>query len=127
MKTFFEKLKISYQNRCLKLEKYKKIYDIDLLPNSRIAIKKGMKISDLFNAINFHVLNAYSKEFKSNSVMITFLASVLHLCRLTDLKSQSQFPFWGTKEGCCRKKCINFIKKKDRKSLLKKKMIILLN
>ena len=111
----FKKLKLSYQNRCLKLEKYKKIYDIDLLPNSRIAIKKGMRMSHLFNSINFHVLNEYSKEFKNNDVMITFLASVLHLCRLTDLKSQSQFPFWVPKKDAVERNVLTLLKKRIEK------------
>lgn len=111
----FKKFKLSYQNRCLKLEKYKKKHDVDLLPNSRIAIKKGMKMSDLFNPINFHILTAYSKEFKNNDSMITLLASVLHLCRLTDLKSQSQFPFWIPKKDAVERNILILLKKRIEK------------
>ena len=122
----FKKLKLSYQNRCLQLGKYKKNIDIDLLPNSRIAIKKGMKMSDLFNPINFHILSAYSREFMNDGSMIAMLASVLHLCRLTDLKSQSQFPFWIPKKDAVERNILLLLKKRIEK-VCKEKMIILCN
>ena len=77
---------------------------MQLIPNSRIAVKKGMKISELFNPINFHILKSYFNEFNNDKSMITLLASILHLCRLTDLKSQSQFPFWVPKKNIVERK-----------------------
>ncbi len=84
----------TYLKRCCECFEKIKNKDTELVTNSRIAIKSGMMLSNLFNPINFYVLKKYSEKFKNDELMITILSSVLHLCRLTDLKSQSQFPYW---------------------------------
>ena len=88
-----------------------KDYDVELIANSRIAVKEGMFLSQLFNPINFFVLTQFSKEFQNDSVMLTVLSSVLHLCRLTDLKSQSQFPYWVPKKDVVERKGVEFFDK----------------
>jgi len=86
--------------------------DLKLIHNSRIAVKKDMKLSAIFNPINFFVLSEFSKKFKKNRIMMTILASVLHLCRLTDTKSQSQFPYWVPKKNIVERNILNLIYKK---------------
>ena len=44
--------------------------------------------------------------------MITLLSSILHLCRLTDLKSQSQFPFWVPKKNIVERNILIMMKKR---------------
>jgi hypothetical protein len=87
----------------------KECIDLELIANTRIAIKSGMQLSYIFNSINFFVLSQYSKEFFGDNLMLTLLSSVLHLCRLTDLKSQSQFPFWVPKKDIVERNVLQLI------------------
>lgn len=65
-----------------------------LTKNSRIAIKENMFLADIFSPINFSVLSELKEKIKGNENLRFILSSVLQLCKLTDTKSQSQFPFW---------------------------------
>ena len=114
----FKKFTLRYQNRCKELKKHRDIY---LMPNSRIAIKDGMKMSDLFNPINFFILNEYFKRYKNDDSMIALMSSVLHLCRLTDLKSQSQFPYWVPNKNVVERNILLLLKKRIEKVLKEKK------
>jgi hypothetical protein len=53
-----------------------------------------MKLSDIFSPITFNLLLKYRDLATSDSNLAIVLSSCLHLCRLTDTRSQSQFPFW---------------------------------
>ena len=101
-----------YFKRFNKCKSLIKDLDIELLENSRIAIKRGMKLSDIFNPINFYVLKQLQQSLGENKIFNTILASVLHLCRLTDLKSQSQFPFWIPKQNIIERNILITIQKK---------------
>jgi len=70
-----------------------------LTKNSRIAIKENMFLADIFSPINFFVLSELKEKIKDNENLKFILSSVLQLCKLTDTKSQSQFPFWLPKVG----------------------------
>lgn len=72
----------------------KKIENPLLSKNSRIAIKENMFLSDIFSPINFVILSELKEKIKDNENLKFILSSVLQLCKLTDTKSQSQFPFW---------------------------------
>lgn len=65
-----------------------------LTKNSRIAVKENMHLADIFSPINFYVLSELKTLLKGNHDLKFLLGSILHLCKLTDTKSQSQFPFW---------------------------------
>ena len=125
-KEHFKKIILKYKNRCMQSTKLNKNRDINLMPNSRIAIKDGMRMSDLFNPINFYILNQYFERFENDDSMIALMASVLHLCRLTDLKSQSQFPFWVPKNNIVERNILLLLKQRVEK-YLKIKMLILLS
>ena len=105
-------LKNDYRERYIRYSK-----DIELLPNqnlitnSRIAIKKGMKMSDIFSPITFRVLTEI-KNFNLSEDFKFVLASCLHLCRLTDTRSQSQFPFWIPKKNVVERNIFDLIEKK---------------
>lgn len=116
-KEHFKKITLKYKNRCMQSIKLNKNRDINLMPNSRIAIKDGMRMSDLFNPINFYILNQYFERFENDDSMIALMASVLHLCRLTDLKSQSQFPFWVPKKNIVERNILLLLKKRVEKVL----------
>jgi DNA modification methylase len=68
--------------------------DLKLGANSRIAIKPGMMLSDIFSPITFNLLLAYKKFAKNDLDLAILLSTCLHLCRITDTRSQSQFPYW---------------------------------
>lgn len=71
--------------------------DLTLVTNSRIAIKSGMKLSEIFSPLNFNILLKYRENAMKDMHFAIILSSCLHLCRLTDTRSQSQFPFWVPK------------------------------
>lgn len=108
----FDALKKTYDERFSRLSKQIQNEDVNLITNSRIAIKDGMKLSNLFNPINYYVLKEYSKEFKNDKLMLNILSSTLHLCRLTDLKSQSQFPYWVPTKDIVERNVLLVIQKK---------------
>lgn len=84
-----------YNERVSNLPKRK---DIRFLENSRIAIKDGLKASDLFGPLNFEALSQSRTMAKKNGYIRMALTTGLHLCKFTDAKSQSQFPFWYPKK-----------------------------
>ena len=110
-KKFLKNSEIYFKNFNYCKNKIKNI-DLKLIHNSRIAVKKDMKLSTIFNPINFFVLSEFSKKFKKNRVMMTIMGSILHLCRLTDTKSQSQFPYWVPKKNIVERNILNLIYKK---------------
>ena len=44
---------MEYNKRYIRLQKEIEAVDIELITNSRIAVKSGMKLSHLFNPINY--------------------------------------------------------------------------
>lgn len=96
----FQKASQIYQE---KFSQYKKMNqglpDLELSVNSRIAIKKGMYLSDIFSPISFNLLLNFRELAKSDITFAIILSTCLHLCRLTDTRSQSQFPYWVPKKG----------------------------
>lgn len=75
-------------------EKLSKLENPLLTKNSRIAVKENMHLADIFSPINFYVLSELKPLLKNNHNLKFILGSILHLCKLTDTKSQSQFPYW---------------------------------
>lgn len=94
--------------------KNKNIIDVNLVKNSRIAIKEGMSISNIFSPINFYILNEIKNLIKDDSEMKFILGSVLHLFRLTDIKSQSQFPYWIPKKDLLDRNIFDSLYKKAK-------------
>ena len=75
-------------------QKLAKLNNPLLTKNSRIAVKENMHVADIFSPINFYILSVLKAILKNNDNLKFILGSILHLCKLTDTKSQSQFPYW---------------------------------
>ena len=75
-------------------EKISKLENPLLTKNSRIAVKENMHLADIFSPTNFYILSELKALLKNNHDLKFILGSILHLCKLTDTKSQSQFPYW---------------------------------
>jgi DNA modification methylase len=111
----FFNAKAEYEKRTREhLLSNEKLPNLLLGKNSRIAIKEGMKMSDIFSPINFSILSDYrtiSENFKELAIV---LSSCLHLCRLTDTRSQSQFPYWVPKVDAVDRNILELLEKKAK-------------
>jgi hypothetical protein len=72
--------------------------DSPLETNSRIAVKPGMQVSDVFGPLGFAALSTLKDATQNSMVFKLVIGASVHLVRLTDSKSQSQFPFWYPKQ-----------------------------
>jgi DNA modification methylase len=89
----------------------------DLIENSRTAVVKGLKASSLYTqrnlSVNTIIKTSIEKSKSKYKEIFNFLfGSILHLTKLTDTKSQSQFPFWLPKEGLLERNIIFLFEKK---------------
>lgn len=91
----YRKLKLAYESR---IGSFKTRPSTTLDENPRIAIKQGQKVSDFFGPLGFEALEIF-RESKFSRAKQLVMAGGLHLCRLTDSRSQSQFPFWHPRES----------------------------
>ena len=78
---------------------------IEMIPNSRIAIPKGAKLSHYYTELNRTVINyalCLTKEKDLSKSEKTFrkllISSSLPLLRLSDKKASSQWPYWRPKK-----------------------------
>lgn len=67
--------------------------------NSKIAVTKNDDIKNIFTCRNLAVLDeilsiikGYNKCYQD--ILKYILMSVLHLCKITDIHSNSQWPLW---------------------------------
>ncbi|MCZ0933413.1 MAG: DNA methyltransferase, partial [Oligoflexia bacterium] len=102
-------LKFNYIKR-----KVKKIPQGDLTKNTRIAVKEKANIIDIFSPINFYILTQLKKHIGNDIEMKFILSSVLHLLKLTDIKSQSQFPYWVPKKNILDRNIFHSLYKKAK-------------
>lgn len=92
------------------------ISDTKLIPNSKLAVYDDQPISQIFTNRNFKVLDEIMgiieeyDEYKD--VFKYILMSVLHLCKITDKHSNSQWPLWIPKIDCVEKNIIDILEKK---------------
>lgn len=95
------------------------IDDIELLYNSRLAVYKGEKISDIFTKRNFVVLDKIVEIINDENDVLAdnlkyILLSILHLSKITDTHSNSQWPLWTPKTNCIEKNIIELFKKRSK-------------
>jgi len=109
--TLFNKFRLLYIKRSKELKRKKKI-DLLLDENSRIAIKSKMNISDIYGPITFYLLQQTCDNFKDNNLIKVIISSILHLTKYTDLRSQSQFPYWFPKKNAMERNIFILILKK---------------
>ena len=98
----------------------KNISNTALIHNSKIAITEHDDIKNIFTGRNLSVLDdilslidKYSTSYQP--VLKYILMSVLHLCKITDKHSNSQWPLWIPKTDCVEKNIIDVYSKKIRK------------
>lgn len=98
-----------------------------LIQNSKIAVGKSDKISDLFTPRNFSVLNeivSYINSSKNKEILNYLLMSVIHLAKITDTHSNSQWPLWIPKLNCVEKNIIELLRKRMKSLLTCKDYVI---
>jgi adenine-specific DNA methylase len=98
----------------------KNIKCTSLLYNSKIAVTENDDIKNIFTGRNISVLddilgiiNKYEPEYQN--ILKYILMSILHLCKITDKHSNSQWPLWIPKTDCVEKNIIDIYTKKIRK------------
>ena len=107
--SIFRELRKSYLARSKPL---KKRDNAPLAENSRIAVKAGMQVSDVFGPLGFEALSVLREHTRGSLLFRLLIGASLHLCRLTDRGSQSQFPFWFPKENIHEKSVFEVVSKK---------------
>ena len=94
-----------------KIEQFGLKADLALQSNSRIAVKPGMSVSDVFGPIGFEALSQLKLDGNGDKAYSLTIGASLHLCRLTDSKSQSQFPYWYPKQEIHEKSVVDVVTK----------------
>lgn len=88
------------------------IYNRQLIQNSKIAVGTNDTISDIFTPRNFSVLDEivnYIKGTQHQDILNYLLMSVIHLSKITDMHSNSQWPLWIPKFNCVEKNIIDLL------------------
>lgn len=96
------------------------ITDTALLANSKIAVGEKDDIRNIFTGRNLAVLDKIltiirQYEDRYQNILKYILMSVLHLCKITDTHSNSQWPLWIPKTNCVEKNIIEILSKKVAK------------
>ncbi|WP_431770183.1 DNA methyltransferase [Streptococcus gallolyticus] len=108
------------KEKMLELHCSKYIPDEKLIQNSKIAVGENDHLSDLFTPRNFSVLNevvGYIKTMDNSKLLNYLLMSAIHLSKITDLHSNSQWPLWIPKKNCVEKNIIDILKKRSKNIL----------
>lgn len=91
------------------------VSNVKLMQNSKIAVGESDTISDLFTPRNFSVLNeiiSYIDNSKNKKVLNYLLMSVIHLAKITDTHSNSQWPLWIPKANCVEKNILELLRRR---------------
>lgn len=104
----FQQLLSAYQNRVAQLPQRQ---SLELTANSRIAVREGMKVADVFGPMGFESLSKLRLSSNESLLFNLVISASLHLVRLTDSKSQSQFPFWHPKQQIHEQSAFDVLKK----------------
>lgn len=96
------------------------IQDTGLLANSKLAVAKDDDIRNIFTGRNLAVLDqilGFIKEYDVpvQNVLRYILMSVLHLCKITDKHSNSQWPLWIPRTDCVEKNVVDILARKLRR------------
>lgn len=86
-----------------------------LITNSKIAVGEDDKISYIFTPRNFKILDEIVNiinSYEDSDALKYILMSILHLCKITDTHSNSQWPLWIPKINCVEKNIIDLLQKK---------------
>lgn len=101
---------------------FKNINTTSLLYNSKIAVTEHDDIKNIFTGRNLTILdeilsiiNDYKEDYQN--ILKYILMSILHLCKITDKHSNSQWPLWIPKTDCVEKNIVDIYTKKIKKFL----------
>lgn len=102
-------------SRMTKKNKLENIKFEKMLQNSKLAVHENQTIKEIFTNRNLFVLNeiiGIIKSSKYDNVYKYILMSILHLCKITDTHSNSQWPLWIPKTNCVEKNVVDIYCKK---------------
>lgn len=111
----------------LKNDKF--VPNMHLIQNSKIAVGTSDKISDIFTPRNFSVLNEIVgyitnvNDTKDKNVLNYLLMSILHLAKITDTHSNSQWPLWIPKSNCVEKNIVDLLHRRMKNLVSAQKYI----
>ena len=103
--------------------------NVQLIQNSKIAVGASDRISDIFTPRNFSVLNEIVEYIQATdrdedrNVLNYLLMSMLHLAKITDTHSNSQWPLWIPKSNCVEKNIIDLLRRRIKNLVQAKKYI----
>lgn len=102
------------------IRKLENVTSTGLLYNSKIAVTENDDIKNIFTGRNISVLDEILSIIKKyepayQNILKYILMSILHLCKITDKHSNSQWPLWIPKTDCVEKNIIDIYTKKIRK------------
>lgn len=105
------------------------VQNVNLMQNSKIAVGASDRISDIFTPRNFSILNEIVEYIqnidntKDKNVLNYLLMSILHLAKITDTHSNSQWPLWIPKSNCVEKNIVDLLHRR-MKNLVKAQIYI---
>lgn len=95
------------------------VEDSLLIPNSKLAVYENQHISQIFTKRNFMILDKVVGIINEldcyNDLFKYILMSTIHLCKITDKHSNSQWPLWIPKTDCVEKNVVDLLEKKVKK------------
>ena len=105
-------------NQYFQTPNYNHIDTFIMHQNSRLGVQKNQDVSTLFTPRALKVIDdvlEYVKNLKNKklkNIIKYILMSSLHLIKITDLKSNSQWPLWTPKINCVEKNAIDIIQRR---------------
>lgn len=114
--------KFTYQKKNIAVD------NIKLIQNSKIAVGENDTISVLFTPRNFNVLDEIvniinNSDSNSQNILNYLLMSVIHLSKITDMHSNSQWPLWIPRINCVEKNILMAVNKRMKNLIEAKKFI----
>lgn len=102
----YKKMSYAYKYKNIKIEK--------MHENSKLAVYKDETVENIFTPRNLKALDilvGLIKEYKySRRIFEYILLSSIHLAKITDTHSNSQWPLWIPKRNCVEKNVSNLFK-----------------
>lgn len=105
------------KNKMNNKRNFKYVKDIPLIYNSRIAVEKGQHIFKIFTYRNLYCLDQIlalreTKYSNISNIIDYILLGVIHLCKITDTHSNSQWPLWIPTKDCVEKNIVPVFERK---------------
>ncbi len=101
-------------------EKISHFENIPLIADSRIAVKENETLHDKFTNRNIKAIDSILGVIKNKKYYELYLYSligIIHLCKITDPKSSSQWPLWIPSHDCIEKNAIGLFAKSLEKTI----------